>query len=143
MATPVANKVPTATFTEPVIQNQSVMGWRSIVTSLGNTDVVSASDCIYMSTVYYFQTQADPIHAVLLTKQIEKRSKDPIPDRARIPSCLTIVADQKTGFVMTEATQPAYDPDFPWLDKVGEQIHRLRIGETFCEAVHLCNDNVA
>lgn len=44
---------------------------------------------------------------------------------------------------MTEATQPAYDPDFPWLDKVGKQIHRLRIGETFCEAVHLCNDNVA
>lgn len=54
VATPVANKVPTATFTELVIQNQSVMCRRSIVTTLGNTDAVSASDRICMSTVHYF-----------------------------------------------------------------------------------------
>ena len=54
VATPVANKVPTATFTELVIQDQSDMCRRSIVTTLGNTDAVSASDRICMSTVYYF-----------------------------------------------------------------------------------------
>lgn len=143
VATPVANKVPTATFTELVIQNQSLMCRRSIVTTLGNTDIVSASDRICMSTVHYFQAQADPLRAVLLSKQIEKRSECPIAQRAGIPRCLTIIADRKTGLVTTGATQPAYDPDFPWLDKVGKQIHRLRIGETFREAVHLCSDNVA
>lgn len=76
-------------------------------------------------------------------EQIEKRSKRLIDDLAGIPRCLTIVADQKTGFVTTGATQPAYDPNFPWLEKVGKQIHCLRIGETFREAVHLCSDNVA
>lgn len=80
---------------------------------------------------------------MLLSKQIEKRSERPIADRAGIPRCLTIVADRKTGIVTTGATQPAYDPDFPWLVKVGKQIHRLRIGETFRQAVHLCSDNVA
>jgi hypothetical protein len=34
VATPVANKVPTATFTELVIQNQSIIQRRSIVTTL-------------------------------------------------------------------------------------------------------------
>lgn len=143
VATPVANKVPTATFTELVIQNQSVMCRRSIVTTLGTTDAVSASDRICMSTLHYFQARADPLQAVLLSKQIEKRSERLIADRAGIPRCLTIVADRKTGLVTTGATQPAYDPDFPWLDKVGKQIHRLRIGETFRQAVHLCSDNVA
>lgn len=143
VATPVANKVPTANFTELVIQDQSVMCRRSIVTTLGNTDAVSASDRICMSTVYYFPARADPLQPVLLSKQIEKRSERPITDRAGIPRCLTIVADQKTGLVTIGATQPAYDPDFPGLDKVGKQIHRLRIGETFRQAVHLCSDNVA
>lgn len=90
VATPVANKVPTATFTELVIQDQSVMCRRSIVTTLGNTDAVSASDRICMFTVYYFPARADPLQAVLLSKQIEKRSERPITDRAGIPRCLTI-----------------------------------------------------
>lgn len=143
VATPLANKVPTATFTELVIQNQSVMCRRSIVTTLGNTHAASASNRICMSTVHYFQARADPLQAMLLSKQIEKRSERPIADKAGIPRCVTIVADRKTGLVTTGATQPAYDPDFPWLDKVGKQIHRLRIGETFRHAVHLCSDNVA
>lgn len=71
------------------------------------------------------------------------RSGRLIIDKAGIPRCLAIVADRKTGFVTTGATQPAYDSNFPWLDKVGKQIHRLRIGETFREAIHLCSENVA
>ena len=51
--------------------------------------------------------------------------------------------DRQTGITTTGATQPAYDPDFPWLDSMGKQIRRLRIGETFRQAVHLCSDNVA
>lgn len=55
-----------------------------------------------------------------------------------------IVFDKQTGIVTTGATQPAYHADnFPWLDKVGKQIHGLRIGATFRHAVHLCSENVA
>jgi hypothetical protein len=32
---------------------------------------------------------------------------------------------------------------FPWLDKVGKQIHGLRIGATFRHAVHLYSEDVA
>jgi hypothetical protein len=67
-----------------------------------------------------------------------------IRDTTGIPRCLVIVFDKQTGIVTTRATQPAYHADsFPWLDKVGKQIHGLRIGVTFRHAVHLCSENVA
>ena len=80
---------------------------------------------------------------MLLSAQREKRSEYPITTNAGIPRCLAIVVNRQTGIATTGATQPAYDPDFPWLDSIGKQIHRLRIGETFRQAVHLCSDNVA
>ena len=49
MATPVANKVPTATFTELVIQNQTIIQRRSIVTTLDSTNPVPATNYICMS----------------------------------------------------------------------------------------------
>lgn len=71
------------------------------------------------------------------------RLKYPIADGAGIPRCITIIADQQTGIVTTGATQPAYDPEFPWLVSQGKQIHRLRMSEIFRQAVHVCSDNVA
>ena len=53
MATPVANKVPTATFTELVIQNQSIIQRRSIVTTLDSTNPVPATNYICMSFVHF------------------------------------------------------------------------------------------
>jgi hypothetical protein len=53
MATPVANKVPTATFTELVIQNQSIVQRRSIVTTLDSTNPVPATNYICMSFVQF------------------------------------------------------------------------------------------
>jgi hypothetical protein len=80
---------------------------------------------------------------MLLSAQREKRSEYPITTNAGIPRCLAIVVNRQTGIVTTGATQPAYGPEFPWLDSMGKQIHRLRIGKTFRQAVHLCSDNVA
>lgn len=51
--------------------------------------------------------------------------------------------DRQTGIITTGATQPAYDEQFPWLYNVGKQIHGLRIGEIFSQAIHLCSENVA
>lgn len=76
-------------------------------------------------------------------KQKKLRSEYPIADTAGIPRTISIIADQKTGIVTTGATQPAYHPDFPWLDQKGKQIHRLRLSEVFRHAAHLCSDNVA
>jgi hypothetical protein len=53
MATPVANKVPTATFTELVLQNQSIIQRRSIVTALDSTNLVPATNYICMSPVHF------------------------------------------------------------------------------------------
>lgn len=57
--TPVANKVPIATFTKLVIQNQIVMCQRSIVITLSNTDAVSAYNRICMFTIHYFLIQTN------------------------------------------------------------------------------------
>jgi hypothetical protein len=54
VATPVANKVPTATFTELVIQNQSIISRRSIVTTLDDMNMVPATNRICMSFVHFF-----------------------------------------------------------------------------------------
>jgi hypothetical protein len=119
VATPVANRVPTATFTELVIQNQSIIQRRSIVTTLDGTNLAPATNYICMSFVHFFPARANPLQAMFLSAQKEKRSEYPIAAKAGIPRCLAIVVDRQTGIVTTGATQPAYDTDFPWLDSMG------------------------
>lgn len=140
--TPIIDQVPTATFTELVIQNQSTSRRRSIVTALDSTNLANKYICMF--TVYHFcPASTNLLQAEVLSDQSEMRSEYPIADRAGIPRCMAIIADQKTGIVTTGATAPVYDDDFPWLENMGKKIHRLRISETFRQAVHLCSDNVA
>lgn len=141
ITTPVFDQVPTATFTELVVQNQSTLRRRSIITTLDSTNLANRYICTF--SVYSCSISTDFLQAELLSDQSRQRSEYPIAARAGIPRCMAIIADQKTGIVTTGATPPVYDADFPWLDIKGKQLHRLRISETFRQAVHLCSDNVA
>lgn len=58
--TPVANQVPTATFTELVIQNQIALQRRSIITTLGHTDLSNRYIC--MSPMHLLPTFTDFHH---------------------------------------------------------------------------------
>jgi hypothetical protein len=53
MATPVANKMLTATFTELVIQNQSIIQRRSIITTLDSTNLIPVTNYICISPVHF------------------------------------------------------------------------------------------
>ncbi|KAH6973835.1 hypothetical protein BKA56DRAFT_592622 [Ilyonectria sp. MPI-CAGE-AT-0026] len=127
VAAPAASKVPAATFTELVIRQQVGIQRRSIVTTLDGKNLVPSTKHI----------------SALLSALKDKRSKYPLAANSGVPRTLTIVLDQQTGIATTGATQPAYHDDFPWLKTIAKQIHPLRLGGTFRQAIHLCSDNVA
>ena len=144
LETPVADRVPTMTFLELVIQNQCAIQRRSVVTVLDQTNLDSATEEICKSPVRSFYClHANPLPQVkLLSLRKNKLAEYPVTNGAGIPRTMVIVVDRKTGIITTGATPPAYDPNFPFLDKMAKEINRHRLQETFCRAVHLCSNNV-
>lgn len=143
VAAPAASKVPAATFTELVIRQQVGVQRRSIVTTLDGKNMVPSTKHICMSCVPMIHARANLLPAALLSALKEKRSKYPLAANSGVPRTLTIVLDKQTGIATTGATKPAYHDDFPLLKSVAKQIHDLRLGGTFRQAIHLCSDNVA